>query len=201
MELNEKLQELRKKKGLTQEEVAQFLYVSRTAVSKWESGRGIPNIDSLKAISKFYSISLDDLLSSEALMHIAEDDRKQREIHIRDLIFGLLDSSSALLLLLPFFGMETVGEVYPVSLLMLKEIPVYLRFSYFAAVLGLVLLGIATLTLQNWDNRIWKNYKSSLSLLANIFTVFLFLVSRQVYAAIFVFVLLLIKGAICLKRP
>ena len=48
MEFNEKLQELRKGKGLTQEELAQAIFVSRTAVSKWESGRGYPNIDSLK---------------------------------------------------------------------------------------------------------------------------------------------------------
>ena len=38
--------------GLTQEELAEALYVSRTAISKWESGRGYPNIESLKAISK-----------------------------------------------------------------------------------------------------------------------------------------------------
>ena len=65
MEFHERIQELRKGKGLTQEELAQALYVSRTAVSKWESGRGYPNIDSLKALSKFYSVSIDELLSSE----------------------------------------------------------------------------------------------------------------------------------------
>lgn len=48
MEFNEKLSQLRKAKGLTQEELAEALYVSRTAVSKWESGRGYPSIDSLK---------------------------------------------------------------------------------------------------------------------------------------------------------
>ena len=58
MEFNEKLQELRKQKGFTQEELAELLFVSRTAVSKWESGRGYPNIDSLKAISKLFFIAM-----------------------------------------------------------------------------------------------------------------------------------------------
>ena len=63
MEFHEKLQELRKQKGLTQEQLAQQLYVSRAAVSKWESGRGYPNLDSLKALAKFYSVTIDELLS------------------------------------------------------------------------------------------------------------------------------------------
>ena len=97
MEFHEKLQGLRKKRGLTQEELAEILFVSRTAVSKWESGRGMPSIDSLKAISKFFSISVDDLLSSEELLVIVEDDHKQKETNIRDTIYGLLDCSMALL--------------------------------------------------------------------------------------------------------
>lgn len=63
MEFCEKLQELRKSRGLTQEELAEKLYVSRTAISKWESGRGFPSIDSVRAISKFFSVSLDELFS------------------------------------------------------------------------------------------------------------------------------------------
>ena len=60
MEFHEKLQELRRQKGLTQEQLAEHLFVSRAAVSKWESGRGYPNIDSLKAIAAFYSVSIDE---------------------------------------------------------------------------------------------------------------------------------------------
>ena len=76
MEFNEKLQELRLRKGLTQEELSKALFVSRTAVSKWESGRGYPSIDSLKEISKFFSVSIDDLLSGEKLLSIAEKENK-----------------------------------------------------------------------------------------------------------------------------
>ena len=74
MELNEKLQELRKQKGFTQEELAEILFVSRTAISKWESSRGYPNIDSLKAIAKFFGVTVDELLSGDELLTIAEED-------------------------------------------------------------------------------------------------------------------------------
>ena len=76
MEFNEKIQELRKSRGLTQEELAEALFVSRTAISKWESGRGYPNIDSLKQISNYFSISIDELLSGEKLITIAENENR-----------------------------------------------------------------------------------------------------------------------------
>ena len=59
MEFNEKLQKLRKEQNLTQEELAEKLFVSRTAISKWESGRGYPSIDSLKVIAKYFHITID----------------------------------------------------------------------------------------------------------------------------------------------
>ena len=65
MEFHEKLQELRKSRGLTQEELAEALFVSRTAISKWESGRGYPSIDSLKEISSYFSVSIDDCVGGQ----------------------------------------------------------------------------------------------------------------------------------------
>lgn len=58
MEFSKKIQELRNKNKLTQEQFAEKLYVSRTAVSKWESGKGYPSIDSLKYISKYLMFQL-----------------------------------------------------------------------------------------------------------------------------------------------
>ena len=113
MEFNEKIQELRKQKGLTQEELAEKLYVSRTAISKWESGRGYPNIESLKAIAKFFSVTVDELLSSGEILTIAEEDNKRKEKRFRDLIYGLLDFSIAMLLFLPFFA-EKRTELFKV---------------------------------------------------------------------------------------
>lgn len=200
MEFHEKLQELRKNKGLTQEELAESLYISRTAVSKWESGRGMPSIESLKAISKFFAVTLDELLSGEELLVIAEDDHKQKEMHIRDMIYGLLDCSMALLFFLPFFGQRTDGTMQGVSLLTLAEVQVYLKILYLAVVIGMITLGILTLTLRNNNFAFGIRNKNTLSLLLNMIGVFLFIISRQPYAAVYVFVFLIIKTSMLIKR-
>ena len=111
MEFCEKLQELRKSRGLTQEELAEKLYVSRTAISKWESGRGFPIIDSVRAISKFFSVSLDELFSDDAILTVAKADSAEKERRTRTLVFGLLDCCTALLLLLPLFGQSRADGV------------------------------------------------------------------------------------------
>lgn len=200
MEFNEKLQELRKRKGLTQEELAEVLYVSRTAISKWESGRGFPNIESLKSISKFFSVSLDELLSGEEILAIAENDNKQKERTLRDLIFGLLDCGIALLLFLPFFGQEANGVIKSVSLLSLSDIQPYLKTAYIAFIGTMILLGIITLALQNCQQRLWTQSKSILSLALSAVGVCLFMISQQPYAAVFVFAFLIIKALMLIKR-
>ncbi len=200
MEFNVKLQELRKQKGLTQEELAELLYVSRTAISKWESGRGFPNIESLKEISKFFCVSLDELLSGEEILAIAEKDHKEKERTIRDLVFGLLDCGMALLLFLPFFGQKADGVIREVSLLVLSEVQPYLKTAYITFVGVMIVLGIMTLALQNCRQRLWNQSKSILSLTLNTVEVCLFIVSQQPYAAVFVFAFLIIKAVILIKR-
>ena len=63
MELSEKIAMLRKALGLTQEQLAEKLFVSRTAVSKWETGRGMPGMDSLQQMAKFFGITLDERIA------------------------------------------------------------------------------------------------------------------------------------------
>ena len=58
----EKLAELRKAKGVTQEEVAQSLSVSNKTVSKWENGVSTPDLFMLMALSKYYGVSTDTLV-------------------------------------------------------------------------------------------------------------------------------------------
>lgn len=200
MEFNKKLQELRKQKGLTQEELAAALYVSRTAISKWESGRGYPNIDSLKAIAQYFDITIDALLSGNELLTIAEEDRKQQRTHLRDLVFGLLDCSTAIFCFLPLLCQRTGQEIQAASLLSLTEISPYLKTAYFIAIIAMVITGIATLALQNCRQELWIKTKCSASLLLHMAGVLLFTISRQPYAAVFLFLLLAIKVLLLLKK-
>ena len=199
MEFHEKLQELRKQKGLTQEELAESLYVSRTAISKWESGRGYPNIDSLQAISKFFSVTIDELLSGEEVLTIAEENQKQKEAYLRDMVFGLLDLSAAIVFFVPFFGQKADGYVQAISLLFLTEIAPYLKAAYFVMVIGMVAFGISTLVLQNYRGAFWVRNKSVLSLLMNTATALVFIISSQPYAAAFIFLFLVIKAVMLIK--
>lgn len=201
MEFHEKLQELRKQKGLTQEELAGALFVSRTAVSKWESGRGYPNIDSLKAIAKFFSVTIDELLSTEEVLSIAEEDCRKTQMQFRDLLFGLLDLGSAMLIFLPIFGQKSDELVQSVSLLALTQISPYMKTAYFAAVAGIFIMGVLILALQNYRGEFWATHKHALSLLMNALGVLLFTLSRQPYGAAGLFLFLVIKGIILIKKP
>lgn len=200
MEFHEKLQRLRKQKGLTQEELAQALYVSRTAISKWESGRGYPSIDSLKAIAKFFSVTIDELLSGGEAVIIAEEERRQAKRSSLDMMFGLLDCSAALFFFMPFFGRNMGDRAEAVSLFTLHGISAYLKSAYSGVVVVMVFWGIAALALQNCRNALWIRHKSSVSLLLSAVGVGLFAIGRQPYAAAFALVFLLIKVWMLLKQ-
>lgn len=64
MDTKDVLLELRAKKGLTQDELAEKIYVTRQAVSRWENGETVPNTETLKLLSKFFDVSINTLLGS-----------------------------------------------------------------------------------------------------------------------------------------
>ena len=64
METKDIILELRTKKGLSQDELAEKLYVTRQAVSRWENGDTIPNTETLKALSNLFDVSINTLLGS-----------------------------------------------------------------------------------------------------------------------------------------
>ena len=200
MELHEKLQQLRKQSGLTQEELAEKLYVSRTAISKWESGRGYPSIDSLKALSKFFSVSIDTLLSGDELLDVVQENQKQSKNSFLNMIFGLMDISAAMLLFFPFFAEKEDLLIRGVSLLSLTQISPYLKIFYFVFVIGMIVLGILMLALQNCRNSLWIKSKNKISFALGIASILLFILGSHPYAAIFTLALSGIKVSVLFKK-
>ena len=200
MTLGEKLKKLRTDKGLTQEELAEKLYVTRTAISKWESDRGYPSIDALKAISKFFSVSIDELLSSDELLTIAEEDSREKETHLKDSVYALLDLSAGMLLFLPLFAENAEDVIQSVSLISLDGIQLYLKAAYFVLVMVTFFAGVLALALQNCQKAFWLKSKTNISLLLGLASVLLFVVSSQPYAAVFAIALLAIKVFLLIKR-
>jgi len=151
MKFEEKIKQLRKAKGITQEQLAKDLFVSRTAVSKWESGRGYPSIDCLKTISKYFDVSLDELLSTDETLFIAEQNSKNKTHSLSSLVNSFLDISVLLLFFLPFFGYKVGEEIFEVSLLNLANTPLYLVIPYYVVVICIIVLGLSNLVVSRFD--------------------------------------------------
>ena len=199
MEFHEKLQELRKNRGLTQEELAEVLYVSRTAISKWESGRGYPSIDSLKEISNYFSVSIDDLLSGEKLLLIAEKENKSNIRTICDLLFGMVDVCSFMLIMLPLYP-NTVDEfVYSVNLLAYTETTSFNLVIYWVLFVSLIMVGVVKILLTKLGIKKSHKMVTGISMLLNILMVLFLAMAREAYAIMLAFMLLLIKGGLLLK--
>ena len=200
MEFHEKLQELRKSKGMTQEELAADLYISRTAVSKWESGRGYPNLDSLKEISNYFNISIDDLLSADTLMTIAEKDKKSNLRKSYDFMLGIMDLFSFLLIILPLYPKTVDGFVYSVNLLTYTQTADRNISLYWIMFMLMIATGVIKLILMKCGLEKSSRIVSDISIGSNIVIVVLMALFREAYATVLVIVFLVIKMMLLLKK-
>lgn len=196
LEFHEKLQELRKSRNHTQEELAEELYVSRTAISKWESGRGYPSIDSLKTISGFFSILIDELLSADALVSIAEKENRSNIQRICDVLFGTVDLIGILLALLPLYSRQMDNSVIAVNLWEFKPANGWICIICWLLIVAFVLLGIAKMVLNHMCIDNGKNAITISSLLISMTAVLYFSMIRETYCVVIVFLQLMIKGGL-----
>jgi transcriptional regulator with XRE-family HTH domain len=199
MEFHEKLQELRKNRGLTQEELAEALYVSRTAISKWESGRGYPSIDSLKEISNYFSVTIDDLLSSEKLLSIAEKENQANVRSMCNFLLGILDICAFVLILLPLYPNMANDFVYSVNLLAYTQTTMLNRLLYWIMFSSLVVTGLVKLFLTRFGIERSNKIVTGVSMVLSILNVLFLAMTRETYAVIGVFLLLVLKGVILLQ--
>ena len=198
MEFNEKLQELRKSRSLTQEELAEALFVSRTAISKWESGRGYPSIDSLREISRYFSVTIDDLICSEVMISVAENEKKEFADKSLSLICNAMDILLAILLFIPAFGNGPESSE-TVSLFGLTGITPWVKNVYIVIIATAILNGICGVIIANFNKPVWNKHRLITGVILSILTVIVFIATRQPYAGIVCFAFLVIKGFLIAK--
>jgi len=198
MEFSEKLQELRKSRSMTQEELAESLFVSRTAISKWESGRGYPSIDSLKEISRFFSVTIDDLICSDEMITVAENDKKEFVSKYVSLICSVMDILLAILLFIPAFG-NGPDSSETVALFGLTGIRFWVKTVFIVIITITILNGICGVIIANFNKSVWNRHRLITGVALSILAVIVFIATRQPYAGIVCFAFLVIKGFLIAK--
>lgn len=199
MEFHEKLRELRNQKGLTQEELAEALFVSRTAISKWEAGRGYPSIDSLKELSRYFSVTIDDLLSGEKLLSLAEKEKQSHLQNMRALFFGIMDLFSFALIVLPLYPKPIGGYVYSVNLPSYTEATSLNRLIHWILFLILIAAGIVEILLARFKMKKWAEFAVGCSMGLGILTVLFLSMTREAYAIAVAFCLFVTKAILLFR--
>lgn len=200
LEFSEKLQQLRKKSNLTQEQLAEHLFVSRTAISKWESGKGYPSIDSLKSISKFFLVSIDELLSGEELLDISASENAASRSKIYGLLYGVLDIMVIAIIFLPFFGQPEENFIRGVNLLGYTNTSNVFLIIYWTLLLLIISAGGVQIILRQLEKiyagSMVAKYSIGLKGLAIVF----FAAAREPYVTAFLFLIFAIKLFIQIKE-
>lgn len=199
MEFYEKLQELRKSRGLTQEELAEALFVSRTAISKWESGRGYPSIDSLKQIARFFSVTIDELLSGEKLLSIAEKENQSNMQNLCRMLAGVIDIFYFLLIVLPLYPKTLDGFVASVNLIAYTETTAFNQLVYWGFFLLLIVIGIIEIVLVQLKITRAHKLKLAVSMSLSILAVLFLSLTGETYATALAFLLFILKVFLYVK--
>ena len=123
MKIEDKLLKLRKEKGLSQEEVADRLNVSRQTISKWETGQSTPDFDKILPICELYEISSDELLTGKKKEELAKEEKEHEHMKAKGIGLSL--------------------GLYVLSIVLFV---LFLVFSDFVFALGIFLLGVIIAT-------------------------------------------------------
>ena len=197
MELSEKIQKLRKEYNLTQEQLAEQLFVSRTAISKWETGRGTPNMESLKRIADLFHITLDQLLSTEEVVVIAEQENKDNMNRFASYMDGIINLAALLGLLLPLYKAGENGVFHCVPLYQLGG---WQGIVFWIAPVIMAICGIAQMVLIGSENAKLNTAASMVGIAAHIGAIILLILCGHPYPAVLFFFLFAMKGILLLKK-
>ena len=190
MELSKKIKKIRNDNKLTQEQFAEKMLVSRTAVSKWENGTCYPSIDSLKYMSKLFNVSLDKLLSSEEILELADKENQDNISKYNNLLFSLLDFIRILFVFIPLYSYKTNDFISSVSLFNSNEVSLTLKIIFLGIFIIFSILGIIELLLSfKENNKLITKISLAIDSLVMLFIVF----TKQPYVIALMFILFIIK--------
>ena len=163
MNLSEKIQDLRKQNNLSQEQFAEKLNVSRQAVSKWESGQSIPDVDKIIAMSEIFEVSTDYLLK----------DVKTKEKSVLNSLFSFEYNPKSIkmawilgnvsYLLLTFFRLFTLGFVFDLH--------------FYLSLIFPILFNIYMIIIYKFRKYLWSN-KDRLFALVFVFIILIYNICR-----------------------
>lgn len=122
MNFAEKLKELRQEKGISQAKLAEDIFISRSAIAKWENGLGIPNEDSLKLLAEYFNVSEDELLQNKENEQILTS--KNQIIQNQKIVIGFSIGAGIGLLILGYLFIEPLREY--VSMIAMSLILIFL---------------------------------------------------------------------------
>lgn len=198
MDFGEKLKALRTERGLTQEQLAARLYVSRTAVSKWETGGGSPNLDSLQAVARLFDVSVDDLLSADDLIVLARDERRSTARSSGMLSFGLLYVLAVVFAFIPLYGVDDGSFVRMANLADYgASVDFGASFAVMAAaVVSLMFVGAVEIVLAAAGSRRAARIVALVGFAVQALAVVLFASTMQPYATTLAFALFLAKAVV-----
>lgn len=140
--LSDKIYELRRKSGLSQEQLAEKLDVSRQAVSKWENGTAVPESDKLVVMSDFFHVTTDYLLKDKAPM---PEEKEEKDEKIPDTAkVGLMITAVNAILLIVFgvfriFGGEAAEDMGASSVITLDGNAIVMIICALLSIAGMVL--------------------------------------------------------------
>lgn len=125
MKLEEKLVDLRKKKGLTQLKLAEAMNVSRQAISRWEVGDAMPSTENLKTLSEIYQVPIEYLLNNAYGNPNQEQDKENKKGSVifkqHHILVGLIISFAILIMVIIYCGYD-LNEKEDISNSMIEEV-------------------------------------------------------------------------------
>ena len=197
MNIGTNIYTLRKEKKITQAQLAEKLGVSEQAVSKWETGRGTPSMESLKQIANLFHITLDQLLSTEEVVVIAEKENKENINRFASYIDGIINLTALLGLLLPLYKVEENGLFQSVPLYQLGG---WQGVVFWIAPVIMMICGIAQMVLAGSENTKMNTAANVVGTAAHIGATILLILCGHPYPAVLFFFLFALKGILLLKK-